>query len=187
MILLLAIVAAVVVLALFGMYNSLVGKRNQADNAFATIDALLKKRYDLIPNLVASVRQYMQHEAGTLTRITELRARATGGTLPPDEALAVNAQLGAALRGLMVQVENYPQLRATENFLQLERSLNEVEEQISAARRAFNAAVTEYNNAVQMFPTNLIAAATGFQPRKLFEVAEAERKTPDVGALFKQQ
>jgi LemA protein len=179
-----AIVAAVLVV-FFVMYNSLVNRKNQADNAFATIDALLKKRYDLIPNLVASVQQYMQHEAGTFKEITALRAKAVSGNLSADDAVDVNNRIGGILRGIMVAVENYPQLRATENFQNLERSLNEVEEQISAARRAFNAAITDYNNAIEMFPTNLIAGMMGYQRRKFFEIPEAERQAPSVKDLFK--
>ena len=169
----------------FGMYNSLVGRRNAVDNAFAGIEAQLKKRYDLIPNLVAAVRQYLQHEAGVLSELTALRAKATAGGLTPDEQVELNQRLGQSLRGIMVQVENYPQLRATENFQQLQRSLNEVEEQLSAARRAYNAAVTDYNNAVQMFPTNLLAGWLKFAPRRWFETPEAERQNPNVKELFK--
>ena len=178
-------IAAAVLLIVFAMYNGLVGKKNQVENAFASIDALLKKRYDLIPNLVAAVKQYMQHEAGTLTEITALRAKAVSGTLSQDEAVDLNNRMGQALRGIMVAVENYPQLRATENFQQLQRSLNEVEEQISAARRAFNASVTDYNNAVQMFPTNMMASMMGYSTRKWFEIPEDERRNPNVKDLFK--
>ena len=174
-----------VVIVIFLMYNSLVGKKNQVENAFSSIDTLLKKRYDLIPNLVAAVKQYMQHEAGTLTEITALRAKAVSGTLSQDEAVDLNNRMGQALRGIMVAVENYPQLRATENFQQLQRSLNEVEEQISAARRAFNASVTDYNNAVQMFPTNLMASMMSYTARTWFEIPEEERRNPNVKDLFK--
>lgn len=177
-------IVVAVLLVVFLMYNSLVGKKNQVENAFSSIDTLLKKRYDLIPNLVATVKQYMQHEAGTLTKITELRAQAASGTLSADDAVDVNNRLGQALRGIMVQVENYPQLRASENFQQLQRSLNEVEEQLSAARRAFNASVTDYNNAVQMFPTNVMAGMMGYKTRRWFEAPEEERKNPNVKDLF---
>lgn len=176
---------AFVAVILFLMYNSLVGRKNQVENAFSSIDTLLKKRYDLIPNLVATVKQYMQHEAGVLTEITALRAKAVSGSLSQDEAVDLNNRMGQALRGIMVAVENYPQLRATENFQQLQRSLNEVEEQISAARRAFNASVTDYNNAVQMFPTNMMASMMGYATRKWFEIPEEERRNPSVKDLFK--
>lgn len=184
MLILIGIVVVVAVVFLF-MYNSLVGKKNQADMAFASIDALLKKRYDLIPNLVATVKQYMTHEAGVLTEVTELRAKAISGNTSNDQAVDINNRLGRAMRNIMVAVENYPQLRASENFQQLQRTLNEVEEQLSAARRAFNAAVTDYNNAVEMFPTNVMAGMMGYRRRTLFEAAEEERRNPNVKDLFK--
>lgn len=166
------------------IYNSLVGKKNQVENAFASIDTMLKKRYDLIPNLVATVKQYASHESETLTKVTELRTRALMGGLSSDEEVKLNNELSRALGGILVQVENYPELKANENFLQLQRSLNEVEEQISASRRAFNAAVTEYNNAVEMFPSSIFASMMGYSRRELFEIPETERRNLDVGALF---
>jgi LemA protein len=175
----------VVVITFFVMYNTLVRKKNQVEYAFAGIDALLKKRYDLIPNLVSTVKQYMQHEAGVLTEITELRAKAASGGLSTDEAVDLNNKIGRALGGIMVAVENYPDLKASTNFQQLQRSLNEIEEQISAARRAFNASVTDFNNAVEMFPTNLMAGVMGYKRRKLFEIPEVERNNVNVGELFK--
>ncbi|MBU1701464.1 LemA family protein [bacterium] len=175
----------VVLITIFIMYNSLIGKKNQVENAFAGIDTLLKKRYDLIPNLVSAVKQYMKHEAGVLTEITELRAKATSGTLSSDEAVDLNNKIGRALGGIMVAVENYPDLKASENFQQLQRTLNEVEEQISAARRSFNASVTDFNNAVEMFPTNIMAGMMGYKRRQLFEIPESERQNPNVGDLFR--
>lgn len=165
-------------------YNTLVSKRNQADNAFASMDVQLKKRYDLIPNLVATVQQYTKHESETLTKITELRAKASSPSTPPEEAVHLNNELNRAMGRLMVQVEAYPDLKASENFNQLQRSLNEVEEQLSASRRAFNAAVTDYNDSVQMVPTNLVAGMFGFRPREVFEIAEKERQNVDVKQLF---
>jgi len=180
----LAIIVIVVLAAVFVLYNSLVAKKNQVENAFASIAAILKKRYDLIPNLVATVKQYMQHEAGVLTEVTELRAKAISGDVSANETVDLNNRIGQALGGIMVAVENYPDLKASENFQQLQRSLNEVEEQLSAARRAFNSSVTDYNNAVEMFPTNIMARLMNYQRRKLFEVSEAERQAPDVKSLF---
>jgi LemA protein len=177
-------VVIVVLLFVFGMYNSLVGKKNDVENAFASIDTILKKRYDLIPNLVAAVKQYMQHERGLLENITELRARAVSGHIPPDEAIKLNNEINKAMGGIMVAVENYPDLKASRNFIDLQRSLNEVEEQLSAARRAFNAAVTAFNNAVEMFPTNIMAGMMHYTRRQLFEIPEVERQTPDVKSLF---
>lgn len=132
------------------MHNSLVGKKNAVENAFGSIDAMCKKRYDLIPNLVASVKSYMEHESGTLERMVELRNQARSGTPTPDETVRLNNEITSALGRLIVAVEDYPDLKASDNFMQLQRALNEAEEQLSASRRAFNAAVTDYNNAVGM-------------------------------------
>lgn len=178
------IVLVVAAVVFFSMYNSLVGKKNAVENAFGSIDVMCKKRYDLIPNLVASVKQYAAHEAGTLEKVTALRNQASARNLSPDETVQLNNQLTHALGKLMVTVEAYPELKANENFLQLQRALNETEEQLSASRRAFNAAVTDFNNAVEMFPTNIIAGMMHYTRRQLFEAAEQERKNVDVGKLF---
>jgi LemA protein len=177
---------AVGVFALFAIigYNRLVGLRNSVDKAFASIDAMAKKRYDLIPNLVATVSKYMEHERGTLTDITEMRAKAVSGNLSDSEKVELDTKITRAVGGIMVAVENYPDLKANQNFLQLQGSLNEIEEQLSAARRAYNAAVTDYNNAVQMFPSNVFAMVFNFKTRPLFEITEQERQNVDVKALF---
>lgn len=168
------------------LYNSLIGKKNQVEYAYSGVDVQLKKRHDLVPNLVATVKQYMEHERELLERITELRARATASNLSDQERLQAESQLSGALRSLMIAVENYPQLKANENFMHLQASLNEIEEQIAAARRAYNAAVTDYNNAVEMFPTNIVAGMMGLRRRPVFEAEESERATPQVAQLFKQ-
>ncbi len=168
------------------LYNTLIGKKNQVEYAYSGIDVQLKKRHDLIPNLVATVRQYMEHERGLLERITELRARAMTPNLSDEERAQVEGQLSFALRNLMVAVENYPVLKANENFLHLQASLNEIEEQISAARRAYNSAVTDYNNAIEMFPTNIVASTMGLKRRAVFEAEASERATPNVSQLFRQ-
>ncbi len=178
------IILAVVVLMVVVMYNSLIGKKNQVDNAFASIDVMLKKRYDLIPNLVSAVKTYMQHEKSVLTEITELRSKAMQSGLSDDEKIQLDNKISRALGGIMVAVENYPQLKANENFMHLQASLNEIEEQISAARRSYNASVTDYNNAIEMFPTNIFASMMGYKRKTLFEITEAERKNVDVNALF---
>ena len=167
------------------LYNSLVGKKNQVSNVFASIDTLLKKRYNLIPNLITTVKTYMQHERGVLTEITEMRAKALSGGISDDEKVRIDNKISKALGGIMVAVENYPNLKANENFLQLQGALNEIEEQISAARRAYNASVTDYNNAVEMFPTNVVASMMSYKKKMLFEISEKERKNVDVGKLFK--
>jgi LemA protein len=179
------IILAVLTLILIGLFNVLIGRKNAVAQAFGTIDVMCRKRYDLIPNLVASVKQYVAHEAGTLEKVTALRNQAATGTLSPDETVQLNNQLTQALGRLMVTVEAYPQLKANENFLQLQRALNEVEEQLSAARRAFNAAVTDFNNAIEKFPTNLMANVMHYTRRPLFEAADNERQNVNVSALFK--
>ena len=180
------IAGLLVIAAIFfaGMYNTLVGKKNDVENIFAGVDAVLKKRYDLVPNLVAAVKNYMKHEAGLLTEITELRARASSGRISDDEKVDLDNKLSRALGGIMIAVENYPDLKASQNFMQLQRSLNEIEEQISAARRAYNAAVTDYNNAVEMFPTNIAAGMMNYQRKQVFEISEQERQNVNVGDLF---
>ncbi len=167
------------------LMNSLIYKKNMVNNAFSTIDVLLKKRFDLIPNLVAAVKGYMAHEAGVFTKIAELRSRALSGQGTLNETIALDSELTGVLRGLLVSVENYPALKASDNFMQLQRTLNEVEEQISAARRAFNAAVNEYNNAVQMVPTNVLASLMNYREKKFFTILEAEKKNINTGELLK--
>lgn len=168
------------------LYNSLVGKKNQCENVFASLDAMLKKRYDLIPNLVATVQGYMQHERETLTKITELRGQAISPQASADAKVGIDNQVSKLLGGLMISVEKYPDLKASRNFLQLQASLNDIEEQIAAARRAYNAMVTEYNNAVEMVPTNILAGMMGYQRRALFEIGESERAPVSVGGAFTQ-
>jgi LemA protein len=159
-------------------YNSLISNRNLADSAFSTIDIMLKKRSDLIPNLVEAVKGYMTHEATLLERIAQLRSVALQSPSLSSERMSAEGQLSEALGQFRVSVENYPDLKASDQFLRLQGSLNECEEQISAARRAFNAAILRYNNSVDMFPTNLLANALGFQRRAYFQADEADRANP---------
>ncbi len=178
--------AAIVVLVLLllvvaGMYNGLVSRRNRCENAFSTIDVMLKKRYDLIPNLVEAVKGYAAHERETFEELARLRSEAAGGRLSTEQTVAANNQITALLGNLMAVVENYPQLKASGNFLHLQRSLNEIEEQIAAARRAFNAAVMDLNNSVQMFPGSVIASLFHIGPRSFLEAPQEERAAPDVG------
>jgi len=180
------IIAAVLIVIVVLMYNSLIGKKNQVDNIFAGVDAVLKKRYDLIPNLVSSVQQYMQHEKGILEKVTELRAQAMRPGISDEQKIALDKQITSALGNIMVAVENYPDLKANENVMHLQRTLAEIEAQISAARRAYNQAVTDYNNAIEMIPTNFLANMMHYTRKQVFEITESERKNVDVGALFKQ-
>jgi LemA protein len=158
------------------LYNGLIRKKNEVENAFGGMDVQLKKRYDLIPNLVATVQQYATHEKELFEKVTALRAKAIGGDLSNDDKVAVDNQISGAMRSIMVAVENYPQLKANENFLNLQRSLNEVESQISASRRAYNAAVTDFNNGIETFPGNLMAGMMGLTRKQVFEIPETERQ-----------
>jgi LemA protein len=178
------IVASVIVLLLILIYNSLVGKKNQVANAFSSIDVLLKKRFDLIPNLTKMVKRYMQHEADVLTRVTEMRSKSMSGRMTDAEAVVMDQEVSSALGKIMVAVENYPDLKASENFINLQASLNEVEEQISAARRAYNASVKDYNNALEMFPSSIVARLMGYQQKVFFEISTQERRNVDVGQLL---
>jgi LemA protein len=177
------------VLLLFGIacvviYNSLIRRRNMVDQAFSTIEVQLTQRYDLIPKLVETVKQYMGHERSLLEKIVRLRSQAISSRTPAEKIAADN-QLTRAMGQLNVTMENYPQLRSSENFMQLQRSLNEVEEQLAAARRSYNAAVTDYNNAVQTFPSSLIAGGTGFALRQMFVADENKRADVDMKSLFR--
>jgi len=164
-------------------YNSLIARKNQIDYAQGSIDALLKKRFDLIPNLVATVKGYATHERELLENVTALRSR-IGQAKNDDERMALESQMSGLLGRLLVQLEAYPDLKANQNFLQLQATLNEIEEQISAARRSYNAAVVDFNNAIEMFPSNLVAKWMGLKRRQVFEVEESEAVAPNVGELF---
>ena len=173
-------IAAVLVLWFVSVYNGLVRLRNQVDNAWAQIDVQLKRRHDLIPNLINAVKGYMAHERDTLEAIVKARTAAMAAQ-GPAEAGPAEAQLTGALRGLMVNVERYPDLKASANFLALQEELASTENKISFARQAYNDSVTVYNTRIQTIPANFIAGPAGFRPRDLFEVKdEAERAVPEV-------
>lgn len=178
-----AVIIAVIVALL---YNFLVSKKNQVENIFSSVDALLKKRFDLIPSLVASVAEAMQHEKGTLEEITRLRSSALQANTSPNEMAKFDAKLSSLLGSIMVAVEDYPELRANENTMHLQRSLNEIEEQLSAARRAYNQAVTDYNNAIEMFPTNFLANMMHYERGQVFTIQAEQRENPNVKELFKK-
>jgi LemA protein len=182
------VIAVVVLLLLLtiGLYNSLVRRKNDVENAFASIDAMLKKRYDLLPNLVETVKSYMKHEKSLLNELTELRTKAVSGEISDNEKVEIENKIVKGMSGLMVAVENYPDLKASQNFLQLQSAWNEVEEQISASRRAFNAAVTSYNNKVETFPSNIMAGLMGYKRRALFEIPDIERRNLNARNLFNQ-
>jgi len=175
--------AAILVIGAILTYNNLIGARNAVENAFGTIDVMLKKRYDLLPNLVEVAKTYMKHENEIFTNLASLRARATTATTT-DEKVVLENEISGAMKNLMVSVENYPDLKASEQFTMLQRSWNETEEQISAARRAYNAAVTAYNNAVEKFPSNIFANMFGHKRKAVFVIAETERQNISAKALF---
>ena len=180
------VIIAVVVLLVFyviGVYNNLVKLRNNRENAFANIDVQLKQRHDLIPQLVASVKGYAEHEKTTLEELTRARTAAMGATTI-DEKIQAENQLTAALNGLRVAVEAYPDLKANQNFLQLQNEISDIENKLAAVRRFFNSATRELNNAVQTFPSNIFAGMFGFKREMMFEVPDTERaqydKAPEI-------
>ncbi len=179
------IVLIVMAVVLIFMYNSLVSKKNQVENIFAGVDTVLKKRYDLIPNLVATVSKYMQHEKSLLEKVTQLRSEANKPNISDAQKIKLDAQVTSALGSIMIAVENYPDLKANENVMHLQHSLTEIEEQISAARRAYNQAVTDYNNAIEMIPTNFMANAMNYSRKAVFEIVESQRENVNVKELFK--
>jgi len=169
-----------VIFLVIGMYNGLVRLKVQVDNAWADIDVQLKRRYDLIPNLVETVKGYAAHEKGTLEAVINARNRAMSATGPVDKAQAEN-QLSGALKSLFALSEAYPQLRAIEGFTSLQNSLTQIEDTVQNARRYYNAVVRDLDTKIQQFPTNIFANMLGFKPREFFEVAApAEREAPKV-------
>jgi LemA protein len=180
MFLLIAVIILLATILYFvSMYNGLIQLRIRSHAAWADIDVQLKRRHDLIPNLVEAVKGYAAHERTTFERVTEARMRALTASGPAARAQAEGA-LSKALRGLFAVAENYPQLRATENFAQLQTQISEVEDQIQLARRYYNAVVRDLNIRIAQFPTNLVAAQFHFQPREFFETEGAERESPQV-------
>jgi LemA protein len=173
-------VLVLLVFLLVGLYNSLVRLNVQCDNAWADIDVQLKRRYDLVPNLVESVKGYAAHEKGTLEAVINARNRAMSATGPADKAQAENV-LSGALKSLFALAEAYPQLRAVESFTSLQSSLSEIEDTVQNARRYYNAVVRDLNIKIQQFPTNMVAGMLGFRTREFFELtAAAEREAPKV-------
>ncbi|HYL15620.1 MAG TPA: LemA family protein [Terriglobales bacterium] len=169
------VLLVLIVIFLIGMYNSLVQLRVRCDSSWSDIDVQLKRRHDLIPNLVETVKGYAAHEKGTFENIAKYRSQAMQATTPADKAAAEN-QLTGALKSLFAVAENYPQLKASEEFTQLQGSLSEVEDTIQNARRYYNAVVRDLNTKIQSFPTNIIAGMFGFQQRQFFEVQAADRE-----------
>src|ERR1700724_3098505 len=174
------IALVLVVIFLIGMYNGLVRLKVTCDNAWADIDVQLKRRYDLIPTLVETVKGYAAHEKGTLDAVINARNRAMSATSPADKAQAEN-MLSGTLKSLFALSEAYPQLRAIESFTSLQNTLSQIEDTVQNARRYYNAVVRDLNTKIQQFPTNILAGMLGFKPREFFEVtAPTEREAPKV-------
>ena len=167
------VIVVVVILAawLVSMYNSLVEMRNNRENAFADIDVQLKQRHDLVPQLVETVKGYAAHEKDTLERVINARNGAIGAKTIDEKIVAENA-LSSALSGLKITLEAYPDLKANQNFLQLQEEIADLENKLSSVRRYFNSATKEYNNAVETFPSNILAGMFGFRKEVMFDLGE---------------
>lgn len=172
--LIIIIIVVVIGLILISIYNKLVRLRSNRENAFADIDVQLRQRHDLIPQLVSTVKGYMEHEQEVLTKVTEARAAAMGAKTIGEKVEAEN-MLTSALGGIKVAVEAYPDLKADSNFQQLQNEISDIENKLAAARRFFNSATRELNVAVESFPNNLIAGMFGFKTEEFFEIDEADR------------
>lgn len=170
------IILGVTAIALLVMYNKLVGLRNTTDESWSGIDTELKRRYDLIPNLVEAVRGYAKHEQSVLESVTQARAQALASHgSPRSQARDENAFVGS-LKNLFAVAENYPDLKADKNFLSLQHELINTENRIQAARRFYNGNVRDYNNVVQMFPSNLLAGFCGFKEKEFFEIEDSSQR-----------
>ena len=172
-------VLALLLLFLVYMYNKLVRLRNRTQNAWAQVDVQLRRRYDLIPNLIESVKGYASHERETFDEVTNARTAAQKAQTVPEQAQAENT-LTAAIGRLFAVAEAYPQLRATENFQQLQAQLTDTEQKIAVSRQVYNDTVLTYNNSIQTVPTNVIAGMFHFEPRTYFEIEDPAREAPRV-------
>jgi len=171
------VLLAIIVFVLIGIYNSLVQLRVRADNAWSDIDVQLKRRYDLIPNLVETVKGYAAHEKGTFENVAKFRSAAMAAQTPAEKSEA-EGQLTYALRGLLAVAESYPQLQASQQFQSLQGTLNELEDTIQNARRYYNAVVRDFNTKIQEFPSNIVAGMFHFQQRQFFDVKDPAQREP---------
>jgi LemA protein len=177
-VILIAIIVVVIVFVI-GAYNGFIRLRNLCDNAWSDVDVQLKRRYDLIPNLVNTVKGYAKHEKQLFENVTKARAEATAAKTPAEQSKAEN-MLTSALRQLFAVAENYPELKANTNFLSLQDNLSQIESDIQNARRYYNAVVRDNNIKVESFPSNIIASIFNFKKREFFEMEEGERAVPKV-------
>ena len=162
------------------VFNGLIKMRNRVDEAWSDIDVQLKRRYDLIPNLINTVKGYASHEKEVFQKVTEARTKAMQATAPVEQGKAEN-MLSSTLKSLFAVAENYPELKANENFLELQRELTDTEDKIQASRRFYNGNVRDFNTKIQVFPNNLVAGVLGFKKYEFFEIEEVvEKETPKV-------
>ncbi|WP_312978994.1 LemA family protein [Leuconostoc falkenbergense] len=173
------VVIAVIALAWIAIYNGLVKARMQTQESWSQIDVQLKRRNDLIPNLVETVKGYAKHESETLTKVTQLRQDVAAATTPADKMAASN-QLSGVLSGFFARAEAYPDLKANTNFKKLQEELTNTENKIAYSRQLFNATTANYNTKLQSFPTNIVAGVHHFQPSEFLQVPEAEKEVPTV-------
>jgi LemA protein len=177
----LIVLVVIAVIAVVAIYNGLVKRRQQVDNAWSQIDVQLKRRHDLIPNLIEAVKGYLQYEKATLTKVTEARAAAvTAGAQGPQASAAAEGVLTSALRSLFAVVENYPDLKGNQNVMSLQEELTTTENKISFARQFYNDSVMTYNINIQQFPSNIIAGTFNFTQREFFKGDEADHEVPQV-------
>ena len=169
------VILVVIVVAVIAIYNGLIRLRNRVDEAWSDISVQLKRRYDLIPNLVNTVKGYAAHEKEVFEKVTEARTRAMGANTTKDKIEAENA-LSGTLKSLFAVAENYPELKANQNFLELQRELTDTEDKIMASRRFYNGNVRDFNTKLQVFPTNIIAGMLKFTAREFFEMDEKEKE-----------
>jgi LemA protein len=184
LIILVIAIAVILVFYIIYLYNSLILRKNEVERATGSVDVMLKKRFDLIPNLVEIVKTYMNYEQHLLKEITELRTRVTEAGISDKDKINIENQLTKKLGNLLVAVENYPDLKANQNFLQLQATWTEMEEQLSAARRAYNAAVISYNNAVEMFPSNMMAKSMSYVVKPMYEIEASAKEPVKASELF---
>ena len=180
MIIIIIIAVLVIIIVIAVIYNSLIRKKNAIDNAYFSMDVMLKKRYDLIPQLVETVRGYMNHEKGLLAQLTALRQKVLTTSLETNDKVELDNQIKTALQTIFVNFENYPQLKASENFLKLQGAINETEEQLAASRRFYNAAVNDYHNGIEMFPSSIMASWMGLKHKTFFQIPDTDKDVSPV-------
>jgi LemA protein len=180
----LLVILIFIILVFVSIYNSLVNRKNQISNAEGSIDAMLKKRFDLIPNLVETCKVYLSHEKDVFNHLAELRSQVTTGKMDVSQMENINTAASKSVGNLILMAENYPELKSSSNFIQMQAAWNETEDQIAASRRFYNTAITDYNNAIQMFPSNIVAGIMGLKAKEVFTATETEKANVSAKNLF---